>query len=272
MSALPPLLKYPRTRHLEGSRLQPGDHDLDAVPFADLAGARLVVEEKMDGANCAFRFDPAGAPLLQSRGHYLSGGPREKHFALLKRWIGVHAPALFAKLGDRYIVYGEWVYAKHTVYYDALPHYFLEFDIWDSEERLFLSTPRRHELLAGLPIVPVRVLASGTFRRLDALTSLLGHSAFITPGHREHLAEDAGRAGIAPGRAAKETDPSPLMEGLYIKAEDDRGVLGRFKFIRPDFLTAVVESESHWLNRPILPNRLAPGVDLFAPAAAEIVQ
>jgi len=41
-------------------------------------------------------------------------------------------------------------------------------------------------------------------------------------------------------------------------------VLGRYKWIRASFLTAVVDSGSHWLARPIVPNRLADGVDLFA--------
>jgi hypothetical protein len=30
-------VKYPRTAHLEGSRLQPGDFDLASVPFAEVA-------------------------------------------------------------------------------------------------------------------------------------------------------------------------------------------------------------------------------------------
>ena len=42
--------KYPRTHHLEGSRRQPGDEDLDSVPFRALIGRHLVVEEKVDGA------------------------------------------------------------------------------------------------------------------------------------------------------------------------------------------------------------------------------
>ena len=29
------------------------------------------------------------------------------------------------------------------------------------------------------------------------------------------------------------------------------------------FLTSVVESGSHWLSRPIVPNQLRAGVDLF---------
>jgi hypothetical protein len=79
------LHKYPRTRHVEGSRLQPGDEDLDAVPFAELAGRHLVCEEKLDGANAGLSFDAGGRLWLQSRGHFLTGGVREKHFDLLCR-------------------------------------------------------------------------------------------------------------------------------------------------------------------------------------------
>ncbi|MCB9797908.1 MAG: RNA ligase family protein, partial [Alphaproteobacteria bacterium] len=87
------LRKYPRTRHVEGSRLQPGDEDLSAAPFSELAGQHLVVEEKIDGANAGLSFDDTGALMLQSRGHYLTGGGREKHFALFKTWASVHQRA-----------------------------------------------------------------------------------------------------------------------------------------------------------------------------------
>lgn len=43
-------------------------------------------------------------------------------------------------------------------------------------------------------------------------------------------------------------------------------VAARYKYVRADFLTAVLESGSHWLRRPVLPNRLADGADLFARA------
>lgn len=68
------MIKYPRTRHIEGSRLQPGDEDLDAVAFSELRERPLVVEEKVDGANAAVSFGEDGRLLLQSRGHYLRGG------------------------------------------------------------------------------------------------------------------------------------------------------------------------------------------------------
>src|SRR6187549_2710810 len=102
------LLKYPRTRHLEGSRLQPGDEDLEQVPFSEIAGRSLVVEEKLDGANAAVSFDETGRPWLQSRGHFLTGGWRERHFAPLKQWAAEHAAALFERLGTRFVMYGEW--------------------------------------------------------------------------------------------------------------------------------------------------------------------
>src|SRR5262245_50843966 len=102
-----PMHKYPRTQHLEGSRLQPGDDDLDAVPFADVAGRDLVVEEKLDGANAGLSFDAAGKLHLQSRGHYLTGGQREMHFDLFKQWAHTHADALYRALGSRYVLYGE---------------------------------------------------------------------------------------------------------------------------------------------------------------------
>ena len=73
------IFKYPRTAHIEGSRLQPGDEDLSSVPFEELKGRHLVLAEKMDGANCAISFDDHDM-LLQSRGHYLTGGMCTRHW------------------------------------------------------------------------------------------------------------------------------------------------------------------------------------------------
>ena len=41
------MYKYPRTPHIEGSRLQPGDEDLDSVPFSAIASQYVVVGEKV---------------------------------------------------------------------------------------------------------------------------------------------------------------------------------------------------------------------------------
>ncbi len=263
---LPRMLKYPRTHHLIGSRLQHGDHDLAAVPFAQIRGLHLVVEEKMDGANAGLSFTADGELLLQSRGHYLLGGPRERHFDLFKQWAHTHAEALREVLGARFVVYGEWLYAKHTCFYDALPHYFMEFDVYDRETESFLSTPRRVELLAGLPIVSVAVLWEGAPQRLRDVTCRVGPSRFKTPRWRERLLEAAAQAGISPEQVLRETDRETTMEGLYLKVEDQGRVLQRLKWVRPSFLSAILDSGSHWLARPIIANHLADGVDLWASA------
>jgi hypothetical protein len=255
--------KYPRTHHIFGSRLQPGDEDLQAVRFSHLRRKHLVVEEKVDGANAAISFDSAGKLQLQSRGHYLTGGPRERHFDLFKQWAHTVADELQPVLTDRYVMYGEWLYAKHTIFYDQLPSHFLEFDVLDLAEDKFLSTLRRRELLCDLPIASVPVLHMGTVASIEALTARIARSAFISTSHRQALQEICARKKLDPERIARETDVTPTMEGLYVKVEEVGAVVERYKYIRTSFLTTVTQSESHWLNRPIIPNQLRSngGVD-----------
>lgn len=258
------LVKYPRTHHLEGSRLQPGDDDLDCVPFRDIRGRFLVVEEKLDGANAALRFDAEGRLHLQSRGRFLAGGVREKHFDLFKQWAAARAPALWPVLQARYVVYGEWLYAKHTIFYDRLPHYFLEFDVLDVETGAFLSTAARRTLLTGLPLTSVPVLREGPVESLEELTSLVGPSRYQGPDWHDVLLADIAARGLDVDIARRETDPTGLMEGLYIKVEEAGRVAERYKYVRSSFLTTVIESGTHWLRRPIVPNRLADGIDLWS--------
>jgi hypothetical protein len=257
------MFKYPRTRHIEGSRLGPGDGDLTQVPWADLREAYLVIEEKIDGANAGISFTSEGELRLQSRGHYLTGGAREKHFALFKTWASVHRDTLYDLLGSRYLMFGEWAYAKHTVYYDQLPHYFLEFDIFDQKKNEFLDTERRHELLRSSPIISVPVLTKEYGKHLDVPQSYVKRSLYKSDYWKSRLKNQAESLSIDVERVFHETDYSDDAEGLYIKVEVDGIVHDRLKWVRQSFLHTVVQSESHWLNRPIIPNLLGSGVDIF---------
>lgn len=257
------IFKYPRTLHLEGSRLQPGDEDLDSVPFKAIAGEYVVVEEKVDGANAAISFDKNGQMRLQSRGHYLTGGTREKHFNLFKQWAYSHQEPFWEVLGARYIVYGEWLYAKHTVFYNYLPHYFLEYDVLDLQEAQFLSTKSRQKLLANLPLVSVPILHEGSLKSHQELTKLLRESNYIKPGHLEQLRQISTDKSLDVDLTLKQTDLHSLMEGLYIKVEEGAIVKARYKYVRASFLTTVLQSESHWLTRPLIPNLLRPDINIF---------
>jgi RNA ligase len=255
--------RYPRTHHLEGSRLQPGDHDLAQIALATLRGTYCVIEEKLDGANAGISLGEDGRLRLQSRGHMLTGGAREKHWDLFKQWAHTHEAALAARLSPGMTLYGEWLFAKHTIFYDQLPHYFLEFDIRDAGGA-FWSTARRTAHLAGSPVHSVPVIWQGIVDDPAALPELIAHALYKSSSWRDRLRATSIELGLDPDRQSQETDPSDLAEGLYVKVEDATGVVARYKWVRHSFLTTVVESGSHWLARPIVPNQLADGVDLFA--------
>lgn len=258
------IIKYPRTPHIQGSRLQPGDEDLRQRRFIEIEGRNVVLEEKIDGANSAISFTDEGELRLQSRGHFLVGGAREKHYDLMKQWAVVHKDKFYEVLGDRYVMYGEWMYAKHTIYYDLLPNYFMEFDILDRETDRFLDTPSRYALIRTLPVSSCPVLASGTFSSMDDILKHLGDSNYISAAHIAHLREDAERLGLNADRICRETDASRTMEGIYIKVEENGEVVDRMKYVRASFLQTVEESQSHWLDRPIVPNRITvPITELF---------
>lgn len=232
--------------------------------MAEIAGRNVVLEEKIDGANSAISFTDEGELRLQSRGHFLTGGGREKHYDLLKQWAAVQRDRLYAVLGSRYIMYGEWMYAKHSIFYDLLPHYFMEFDVLDRETGKFLDTPSRHELLKDLPVCSVPVLANGTFNTTDDILKYLGNSNYISENHIENLRAEAAQMGLDADRVIRETDASRTMEGIYIKVEENGEVVDRMKYVRASFLQTVEESQSHWLDRPIVPNLITRSIkELF---------
>lgn len=241
------IVKFPRTPHLEGSRRQIGDDEVDLVPFDAIRGQQVVVEEKLDGANVGISFGSHGEMRLQSRGHYLGGGARERQFALLKTWAPIHHAELQTALGTRYILYGEWLYALHRIFYDALPHYLFALDVLDTASGAFLSAERRCALLAELCIPSPPVLFEGPTRSPEQLAALIGRSVFKTECWRSRI----GETGLA--------DPSDLMEGLYLRVERDGVVVDRYKYVRPTFRAALDD----WDKRPIRANQLAAGVSLF---------
>lgn len=258
--------RYPRTQHLQGSRLQHGDEDLSQVSVSEInvPGATIVIEEKVDGANAGISFDDSGQMRLQSRGHFLVGGPRERHWDLFKQWAATHEQELLSVLEDRYIMYGEWLYAKHTVFYDFLPHYFLEFDVFDRQTEKFLSTVARRDLLRNAPVESVLVLQeSDRVESIDELTRLVRPSYFKTGNWKHALRSAAESNGVNPDIVERQTDASHDMEGLYIKVEQEGQVIQRLKWVRPSFVNAIADSETHWFDRPIIPNALRPGVNIF---------
>ena len=231
-------IKYPKTLHIQ--------------EFADKQGSlaslvqksqTLVIEEKMDGTQVGISLD-SGSPQIQSRGSFIGS---ESEFSRLKQWLHQHADKLYSLLQERYILFGEWLYLKHTMYYDCLPDYFMEFDIYDRKQNVFLSTQRRKELLSNLDFVhSVKVLAMQQTPSLKTLKPLITQSSFTSTHAFDHF--DNG--------ILAETDTTGLMEGLYLKVEDDNSVVARYKLIRPEFIKTIIQSGSHWKRRQAITNQV----------------
>ncbi len=104
------------------------------------------------------------------------------------------------------------------------------------------------------------------FQNKEELIGLLGSSNYISPQKTETLRRVSEKLGLDVERQVRETDASDTMEGLYIKVEENGQVVDRLKYVRASFTQTVDVSQTHWLDRPIVPNGLAIPVEaLYAP-------
>ena len=237
-------VKYPRTPHLFGSQGTSDDKHLgERESVAFLTDDSLIVEEKIDGTNVGIHF-AGGELMLQCRGHLIREGMHPQ-YDLFKQWTSVKRNLLEERFGERYILYGEWMYAKHSIHYRKLTHYFFEFDIYDKDAGVFLTFENRMELLDGSGIETVPVLHRGILSR-SHLKDLIRASHF--------------GAQLDNPLTGQQDD---LVEGLYLRIEDETQVTGRSKFVRPAFVEKIMQS-THWQHEVMTPNELAEGVDIWS--------
>lgn len=266
--------KYPRTKHLEGSKLQPGDEGMGGITIKSIPDdLEWVIEEKVDGANSGFQFNHDLDMLINSRGHFLSqdrNAPREDDWKLLKDYLRYYEDLFLNRFEDKYHVYGEWMNIVHSVFYDNLPHYFLEFDIKDKETGEFLSTDARHELCEGLPIFSVPVIYRGPKIDLKEIQRLASQSSAFqshkqdgSPDWHKDLEKACGFVNDNYEERLKKMVPTTMMEGVYIKLEKDGVVVDRLKFVNKDFVQTIQNANEHWQSRFPVPNLLGKPFDEF---------
>ena len=118
------------------------------------------VEEKVDGANLGISISPSNYRLLvQNRAHYVNS-QTHKQFSGLDQWLEEHSAGLFEVLvPGRHVLFGEWLFAKHSIHYTRMPGYFMAFDIYDKESERFYSRRERNRRLEGSGIPTVRLVA-----------------------------------------------------------------------------------------------------------------
>ena len=74
----------------------------------------------------------------------------------------------------------------------------------------------------------------------------------------DDLVRAAVASGAEPTRVQQQTLMHDGMEGLYIKVETDAQTVDRYKWVRPDFVQAILDGDGHHQHRMLLPNRLNP--------------
>lgn len=218
--------KFPSTPHLAaltGVDIR-GDKVLSEAERNEFLQHDLVVEEKVDGANLGISFDSEGNILAQNRGAYLHL-PESGQWKKLDEWLTPRLDMLFEYLSDHFILFGEWCYAQHSVFYDRLPDWFLGFDIYDKRVGQFLSSERRDALLGKMCIAQIPVVTRGHFAYPE-IQKFLSTSKFS----------------------------DQPAEGIYLRFDQGDWLAQRAKLVRPAFIQAV---EQHWSRSFIRSNRLS---------------
>jgi ATP-dependent RNA circularization protein (DNA/RNA ligase family) len=217
--------KFPSTPHLAtlaGVNIR-GDKVLSESERDEFLQHNLVIEEKVDGANLGISFDSEGNIRAQNRGAYLDL-PGLGQWKKLGEWLTPRLDTLFEYLTDHFILFGEWCYAQHSVFYNRLPDWFLGFDVYDKRVGRFLAWKRRDTLLKKMSIAQVPMLALGNFTYSEVQTFL-----------------STSKLGDQPA------------EGVYLRHDQNGWLQQRAKLVRPAFIQSM---EQHWSQSTIKPNRL----------------
>lgn len=137
------LYKYPRTPHLPFSKGATSD-DKILKTTSHFNGKTIVVTEKMDGENTTIYNNYYHARSLDSK-------HKDYHSYLLTKIL----PVLQYQIPEGWRICGEYLYAKHSIYYDNLKDYFLTFSIWN-EKNICLSWNETKEYceLLSINLVP----------------------------------------------------------------------------------------------------------------------
>ena len=159
------LPKFPRIPHLAQWSNKSSDDEVDISSKIRMINynPKVIVQEKLDGANLAVTHKD-GQIIAQNRNKLLGQvgqgrGMGTFQFDYFWNW-------LYEGLGQRllnlealcqngkYIVYGEWLYIRHTVKYTHLPDYFIVFDIFNTETELFIPLNEVEDLCSKYDLIP----------------------------------------------------------------------------------------------------------------------
>jgi hypothetical protein len=195
--------------------------------------------------------------VVQNRGHFVTAATHAQ-FAGLPGWLEAHREMLVSILQGpgQWVLFGEWLYARHSLAYDRLPSYFLAFDLFHCPARRFLAHHQLRARLAGTGIPVVPQIAHRPFADMEDLLTLLNTPSRFYRGFVEGIYLRVEDPFPAP--------PPPTARRVAGKSEEEskegepwrQYVVTQAKIVRPDFVQGIT---SHWAGRTLERNRLAMG-------------
>lgn len=212
-------MKYPRTFHFPFS--PGGTSDDKKLSQTDhLLNIDLVITEKLDGSNVCLSSEHCFA-----RSH--SGPPTHESFDGFK---ALHAQIKY-QIPNSIAIYGEWCYAKHSIFYNNLPGYLFIFGIRDNDG-VWYSWPDVEYITESLGLITVPVISKKNFTSTTELEN------YITKEGSKKSFYGDNREGIVTRKLSAFTD-SEFSQSLA-------------KFVRRDH----VQTSEHWKNQKITKNLL----------------
>jgi hypothetical protein len=149
---------------------------LRRADVAQLVKTKVLVEEKLDGANVAIAA-PDGKPFeVASRGG-TDAMDRGGQIGRLRAWCAERDKTLRDLLAGGGVLYGEWLWRTHGVRYTHLPDFLVVIDLWQPTVGFVDPATRNARVVRAGLAVPPRVF-DGVLGSLETLEALLSQSAY----------------------------------------------------------------------------------------------
>ena len=173
-------------------------------------GDYIVIQEKLDGSNCAIRYDSVTDTIIaQSRKQILNINNNLRGFY---EWSqALDKELVKSVLGNNLIAFSEWL-VSHTINYpdDKYNHAYF-YDIYDTEKELYLPQDKVKEIIDLLGLSYVPVFYEGEFISWEHCQSFVG---------RTNLGGEYGE-GIVCKNQTRLNDPNTRLP-FYIKIVGDK--------------------------------------------------
>ena len=208
-------IKFPSIPHLPWGEAAAGS-DRVLKNTNHFLGLRMGAFEKLDG-------ECTGMTRDQLWARSVNGYPRHPS----RSWMRALWSCVRQEIPEGLVIFGENVYATHSIHYTALPTYFFVFAMVDAHTGKVLDWLQTQTIADDLGLRTVPLLRASVWDSALFMATYTGQSRF---------------GGAQEGYVVRNMAAFPLAETVGYWA----------KYLRPTH----VQTDDHWMNQPVVPNGL----------------